>query len=390
MAFDRQVRSWTRRRLLKRGVLAAAAAGSPLWAQTGKALREIAAGGPWLIGGVLGNSTVQKDHEFVARLVRECNAVTPEGELKWTGLCPNSEVYDFTQADAFVSWAESQKLTIRGHNLLWPNYGTPEWVRGKISASNARSMLENHVRTVAGRYAGRLYSWDVLNEALNVWDKRADGLATYPWAQYLGQEYVDLAFHVAAEADPNARLIWNEHYLESDDHGDQVDRDLFLTHLRRLRKANVPIHGIGIQSHLFANKPVATSRMQSFLGEVRSLGYEVQLTEIDVDDTSLPADPVARDAACADVLRRYLDVVLPLAQPTMISFWTLSDRYNWLDWAGATQPKYRRVDGQKHRPGLLDANLNPKPEYDVVAAALARYSRSPSPLPQSAPTGRKH
>ena len=376
---------WTRRRFLGRSVLAAAAVGSPLWAETGKALREIAAGGPWLIGGVTSGGVIAKDPEFAARLVRECNAITPEAELKWASLCPHSEVYDFTRADSFIAWAQSQKLTIRGHNLLWPNYGTPEWVRGKISAGNARAMLENHIRTVAGRYAGKLYSWDVLNEALNVWDKRPDGLAKYPWAQYLGQEYVDLAFHVASVSDPAARLIWNEHYLESDDHGDQVDRDLFLGHLRRLRKSNVPIHGIGIQSHLFADKPIATERMQRFLGEVRSLGYEVQLSEIDVDDTSLPADPARRDAACADVLRRYLDVVLPLAQPTVLSFWTLSDRYNWLDWAGETQPKYHRADGTKHRPGLLDSNLRAKPEYVVVAAALARFSQPAPTTPARSP-----
>lgn len=365
--------------MLRRGVLAAAAAGSPLWAQTARALRQVAAGGPWLIGGVTSNAVIAKDPEFVSRLLRECNAVTAEAEFKWTSLSHSPDVYDFKQADAFLAWAESQKLVFRGHNLVWPGSGTPDWVRGRISSSNASSMLEHHIRTVAGRYAGRVYSWDVLNEALNVWDKRPDGLASYPWAQYLGQEYVDTALHVTAEVDSKARLIWNEHYLESDDHGDQVDRDLFLTQLRRLRKANAPLHGIGIQSHIFADKPVATARMQSFLGEVRSLGYEVQLTEIDVNDTSLPADPATRDAACADALRRYLDVVLPLAQPTVISFWTLSDRYNWLDWAAGFAPKYRRVDGLKHRPGLFDANLQPKPEYEVVAAALERYGR-PAPL----------
>jgi endo-1,4-beta-xylanase len=328
---------------------------------------------------------IQRDSEFIRCLVRECNAVTPEGELKWASLCRSSSTYDFSQADAFVSWGESQKLKIRGHNILWPNYGTPTWLRGQLTASNARSTLETHVRTVASRYAGRLYSWDVLNEAMNFWDKRPDGLASYPWAEYLGQEYIDLAFHTAAEADPKARLLWNEHYLESDDSGDQKDRDLLLMHLRRLRKSNVPIHGIGIQSHLFADKPIATTRMQQFLGEVRSLGYEVQLTEIDVIDTSLPGDPAKRDAACADTLRRYLDVVLPLAQPTMISFWTLSDRYNWLDWAAATQTKYRRVDGLKHRPGLLDSNLQPKPAYEAVAAAIARYGRPVRALPAANP-----
>lgn len=365
--------AYTRRHFVRNGALAVAAAGCPTWAQTHRALRELASGGSCLIGAAAGLAAVQQDAAFERLLIRECDAVTPESELKWSSLCRKTSEYDFTRADTYVSWAESQRLKVRGHNLVWPGGGTPEWLRGELTADNARTLLEKHVQTVAGRYAGRLYAWDVLNEALNVWDKRADGLAAYPWAQLLGEEFIDMAFHAAALADPHARLIWNEHYLEADDEGDQIDREILLRHLRRLRKANVPIHGIGIQSHLFADKPLATERMRRFLVEVRSLGYDVHLTEIDVIDTSLPSDPRLRDAACADVLRRYLDVVLPAAQPSVICFWTLCDRRNWLDWVSASQSKYRRPDGEMHRPGLFDRDLRAKPEYDIVASALRRY-----------------
>jgi endo-1,4-beta-xylanase len=222
------------------------------------------------------------------------------------------------------------------------------------------------------RYAGKIHSWDVLNEPLNVWDKRPDLLAAHPWVDLIGPEYIDIAFHTAASADPHARLIWNQNYLESDDPGDQQNRDAMLVQLRRIKSAGVPIHGIGIESHLFAEKTMATSNMERFIGEVRSLGLEVQITELDVNDSQLPLNIERRDQMVADVYKRYLDLMTRIASPTVIAFWSYTDKNNWYDWAEKTLPRYGRPDGAPHRPGLLDADLREKPAYYAVSAALSR------------------
>lgn len=298
--------------------------------------------------------------------------VTPGRELKWETISPRCGEYRFQYADKILNWAATNNLLVRGHNLIWPNYGTPGWVKDAATLANARNLIEEHIRMVVGRYRGRIHSWDVVNEALNVWDRRPDLLAAHPWAELLGPSYIDVAFHAAADADPKARLIWNQNYLVSDLPDDEANRRAMLAQLRRLRRFGVPIHGIGIESHLFADKPLAGSRMERFIGEVRSLGLEVQITELDVIDTSLPSDLKRRDAAVADLYKRYLEMMLRIAEPTVVVFWTPTDRGNWLDWAATTSPKYRRSDGGPHRPGLLDSELKDKAAYYAVREAFCR------------------
>lgn len=362
--------------LSRRGFIAASAYALCGWrgdalASGTEGLRSLRRRSKALIGGQTTIAEIKSDAALAGRIAREFELVTPGRELKWETLQPSPGDYRFEYADAIVEWAEKNRMRVRGHNLIWPNYGTPDWVKQSANRGNARSLLENHVRTVVQRYAGRIYAWDVLNEPLNVWDKRVDSLAAKPWADLLGQEYMDAAFHVAASTDPHARLIWNQNYLESTDAGDEENRQAMLAHLRRMKRNGTPIHGIGIESHLFAEKPLAKQRLERFLGEVRGLGLEVHLTEVDVIDTQLPADVAKRDTLVAGVYRDYLDFMLRVAEPSVISFWSFSDRRNWLDWIAPTVGKYMRADHLPHRPGLVDANLNNKPAYWAVQQILS-------------------
>lgn len=335
-------------------------------------LRDRVSCSPWLVGGQIAYAEILNDAPLATRFIREFGIATPGIELKWQTVHRVPGHYSFDYADKFMFWAQQNRMLVRGHNLIWPNYGTPQWVMENATRNNARTMLEEHINTVVRRYAGKIHSWDVLNEGLNVWDKRADLLALHPWTELIGPEYIDIAFHTAASADPHARLIWNQNYLESDDAADEQNRQAMLVQLRRLKSAKVPIHGIGIESHLFAEKPLATAKMERFIGEVRSLGLEVQITELDIIDTQLPAEINRRDQLVADAYKRYLDMMIPIANPTAIVFWSFSDRRNWLDWAAKSSAKYMRSDGALHRPGLLDTELREKPAYDAVKAALSR------------------
>lgn len=360
-----------RRRFLLDAALAAAA-GRCTKLPDAAGLKDLRSYGSPVVGGQTTWVELEANAEFASRFLHEFRMVTPGRELKWQTISPTTGEYRFEYADKIIDWATAHRLLVRGHNLIWPDYGTPEWVKQAATPSNARDLIEHHIHTVVGRYRGRIHSWDVLNEALDVWDRRADMLAAHPWVDLLGPSYIDIAFHAAADTDPKARLIWNENYLASDESGDEANREAMLAQLRRLRRSGVPIHGIGIESHLFADKPLAVTGMERFVGEVRSLGLEIQITELDVIDTSLPSDLRARDAAVADWYKRYLEMMLRIAEPTVVVFWTPTDRGNWLDWAAKSSPKYRRQDGLLHRPGLLDSNLKDKPAYYAVREVLSR------------------
>jgi len=360
-----------RRGFLINGSLALAGAAKCIPSRNPLGLRDRASCSPWLVGGEITYGEILSDEPLANRFVREFGIATPGIELKWQTVHRTPGEYKFDYADKFVNWAQQNRMLVRGHNLIWPNYGTPQWVMESATRSNARTLLEEHINTVVRRYAGKMHSWDVLNEGLNVWDKRADLLALRPWTELIGPEYFDIAFHTAANADPHARLIWNQNYIESDDAGDEQNREAMLVQLRRLKSAHVPIHGIGIESHLFAEKPLATSKMERFIGEVRSLGLEVQITELDIIDTQLPGEIGRRDQLVADAYKRYLELMIRVANPTVIAFWSFSDRRNWLDWAAKSNTKYMRADGAPHRPGLLDTDLHDKPAYGAVCDALS-------------------
>jgi endo-1,4-beta-xylanase len=136
-------------------------------------------------------------------------------DLKFSNrLRPAPDQFDFSCGDAVVAWAEQHKLLFRGHCLVWWN-ALPKWFASYLTPENAREVMTSHISKVVGHYAGRVYSWDVVNEAI-YHDNRPDGLRRKPWLDPIGPEYIDLAFHTAHAADPKARLVLNECYIEHD------------------------------------------------------------------------------------------------------------------------------------------------------------------------------
>ncbi len=82
----------------------------------------------------------------------------------------------------------------------------PGWFGKVANKQNARELLVNHIHTVVGHLKGRIDTWDVVNEAIDPMDGRADGLRKSPWLELIGPEYIELAFRAAAEADPRRSL----------------------------------------------------------------------------------------------------------------------------------------------------------------------------------------
>jgi len=104
---------------------------------------------------------------------------------------------------------------------------------------------------VVGRYRGRIYAWDVVNEAI-----ADDGtLRDTVWLRNIGPEYIELAFRWAHEADPQALLFYNDYGAE--DIG--VKSNAVYNLVKRLLEKDVPIHGVGLMHVSLENPP--TRRM---------------------------------------------------------------------------------------------------------------------------------
>lgn len=366
-------------RLDRRMVLlgGAAAAGMPraAYAASEETLAAVAAGCGVRFGTALGSrGLADRDYRLLAE--RECKVLTPENAMKWQALSPASGRIVFDEADRFAAFAARAGKDLRGHTLFWPrNDRLPEWVKvhdfGPRPAEACEQLVGRHVATVAKRYAARVSSFDVVNEAVDpasgalresVLSKAGGGLG----------RLIALSFQLAREAAPRAELVYND-YMDWGD-GSATHRTGVLRLLESMRKGGLPVDALGIQAHVTAtNDPGAIARRErdwrAFLDEVTGMGYKLLVTEFDVDDREIAGTAAERDRRVADYGKAWADIVLSYPQLTTFVTWGLSDRFSWLH---GFRP---RSDGQRKRGCPYDEDFQPKPLRAALAAAFAAAPR---------------
>lgn len=348
---------------------------SPLTMQLGEhGLKTYAQAQGVLYGSAVRFKDLKADPEYAARVAQECGVLVPEWTLKWhvshpesPPLRPAPDQFDFTGADWIANFARTHGLPLRGHTLVWYN-SLPPWLAETINAENAEAIMVNHIQTVAGRYAGQMHSWDVVNEAIahDPTRGRSDGLRETPWLEFIGPDYVERAFEVAAQTDPDALLVYNDYGLDYDTRENDAKRTAVLKLLERLKNKGAPVHALGTQAHLWGDRDQFNARkLQTFFRNVADLGLKIMITEMDVNDKNLPSDIGKRDQQVAHVYQEYLTTAL--AEPAVIAVitWALSDRYTWLS------EFHPRADGLPVRPMPLDNNLERKPAWESMAQAFA-------------------
>jgi endo-1,4-beta-xylanase len=300
-----------------------------------------------------------------ALIIRQFNSVTPENAMKMGPIHPQENRYNWKDADAIVDFATTHGMRIRGHNLCWHEQ-TPRWLfvdsaGDTVSKEVLLKRLKDHISTVVSRYKGRIYAWDVVNEA--VADENSDDTAKIlrnsAWYRICGEDFIAKAFEYAHAADPQAELFYNDYNTERPDKRERVYRLL-----RRLVAAGVPITGVGIQAHWSVFEPT-TSDLRATIARFASLGLKVQVTELDISIYPWEKNSRARRPGESDdytpelrqrqaeqyknvfsVFREYKGVI------TGVTFWNVTDRHTWLD----NYP----VPGRKNYPLLFDTAGQPK------------------------------
>lgn len=327
-----------------------------------------AAKGIWF-GSWTRGSSLDQDGPYTAMYARECRLIVSGLELHWDAVEPQQNAKEFAEGDAIFNWTLRHGKKFRGHALVW-HERLPKWFAGLSGRAAAESALVTHIRVTAGRYAGKTYSWDVVNEAIRLPDGRADGLRNSKLMEQIGPEYLDLAFQAAREADPGALLVLNEYDIELPTE-DEPDRFQALLNLVDGFKArNVPIDAIGFQSHLQTKEHSAFDQGE-LAGRLKALadrGLKVLITEMDMVDRASPSDVAARDADVAAYWRDYLDVML--ASPALVAVvtWGLTDKDSWI--TRGDLPEFKRSDGLPPRPLPFDTEYRPKPVYFAMAEAF--------------------
>jgi endo-1,4-beta-xylanase len=340
------------------GTTALAGAGA---AATPAAERAAARGIERLIpyGSAVRSGALASDTTYRAAVVANCDIIVPEGEMKWPDIHPARGEFRFEKADALVDFARQNRLEIRGHTLAWYG-GMPAWTAAIDSRAEAEAELVGHIETVVSRYRGAIPSWDVVNEPLVDWPEDATSLRPSIWTRWLGADYLPIALRATAKVDPETRLVLNEYDVEFKGARFAARRKALVQLLNSLRDRDVPLHAVGLQSHLFAGRAIDHDGLQALLAEIAALKLDVLITELDVIDYELPGKVSERDAQVARIASEYLASVCDVVRPKAILTWGLSDRYTWV-------PTYfKRRDGMPNRPLPLDADLKRKPLFDVI------------------------
>ncbi len=355
-------------------------------ANGGASLRQLAAAKGIMYGGFPQRSyrDFPQDTKFQRMFVEDYGVIVGGFFGVTVGpFAPNT--YRFVETDPFFNFAKQNNLVFRAHPIIWNQWNSP-WLVDKFkspstTATEIDQIFVNHVTTLASKYAGQVNSWDVVNEVINVEDGQPGGLRDsrisgfngekYPtWYSFLGADYIERAFRIAAEIDPKATLVLNETSLTySNIYGNsfwEKRRAALLNLLSNLKSKGTPIDAVGIQSHLLAhfNKKFDGNKFRKFLSDIASMGFKIIISELDVSDNQLPQNIQVRDRIIAETYYEYLSVVLDEPAVTTVINWGLSDRHTWLS---SYAP---RQDGAPVRPLLRDTQYNKKPAWKAVARAL--------------------
>ena len=348
----------------RRAFLAAAAASViPAMADS---LKALAARKGLLFGSEVLASELTGDPAYAALVARECSVVTPGLEAKFGIVEPGDGVFAFAPLDRIASFCSHNDIALHMHNMIWGVFMRP-WERTALAAGRGEAVLARHVAAVAGRYAGRVAAWDVVNEPVDPrWRAGPEGLTMTPWRVALGPSEVAEAFRLTRAADPTALLMINDDNLEYAAPDRQAKRDTYLRLIEGWLRAGVPIGGFGFEAHLKPDQAIDEPALRRFLAALGGLGLRIWVTELDVEDRTLPAELGARDRAVAAVTRRYLDLVLDEPATRAVITWGLSDRHSDL----GTMADSKRGDGLPSRGVPFDQALQPKAMHDAIAQAF--------------------
>ncbi|HEY1802930.1 MAG TPA: endo-1,4-beta-xylanase [Terracidiphilus sp.] len=313
---------------------------------------------------------VQSDPDFAELIGEQCGIVVPAGELKWIALRPAPDRYDFSRPDFLLAFAESHHMLMRGHTLCW-HESVPDWIRLPKNRSNTRQFFVDHITTVCKHYAGKLQSWDVVNEAILPTDGQPGGLRKSFWYEQIGPDYIDLAFRTARAADPQAKLTYNDYGVEFDNDNNAERRRLILELLRGMQKRGVPLDAVGIQSHIKAAQSDTFGKgLADYIEAIRQMGLEVYLTEMDVNEDDIATnDPAKRDAIIAQTYTDYLRVALANPAVKIVLTWDLSDRFTWLN-SGPTH--HRKQPNRPQRSLPFDSDYRPKDAFFAIRNSFDR------------------
>jgi len=251
-------------------------------------------------------------------------------------------------------------MKVRGHCFVWYQQ-VARWVTaGTRTPEELSTILKNHIDTVAKHFAGKVYAWDVVNEAFmddgsmrhTMWyDRPGIGLATN------GTGYIEQAFRWAHASDRRAKLYYNDYSCETIN----PKSDGIYAMLQDFKKRRVPVDGVGFQMHigLWANNPATLESIKKNFQRFADLGLDIQITEMDVSLSDNKPETLAQEA---ELYRAITDICVHQRRVKAIQIWGFTDKHSWIS-------QFNRSRGWALP---FDDKYQAKPAYAAILEALKR------------------
>lgn len=317
-----------------------------------------------------------QDYQAVPVVDRHFNSVVAENVMKLDELQPSEGMFDFRHADEIVKFAKEHEQTLIGHCLVWHSQ-VPAWFfKDKLGQDVSREVLvermRRHIATVVGRYRGKVHGWDVVNEAVN-----DDGsMRRTPYYNIIGDDFIEIAFRAAHEADPDAELYYNDYGLAN-----PAKREGVCRLIKRLQEKGCRIDAVGMQSHNGLGYPDLQD-YEASIDAFAACGVKVMITELDINVLPNPqgvagaaieqnyayqqqfnpyTDGLPEEVA-KQVEQRWLDHFAIYKrhahQISRINLWGIADHNSWLnDWP---------IHGRTNYPLLFDREYKEKPVVQKI------------------------
>ena len=332
--------------------------------------------GDFHMGVAINGRTLKPESQELQDIVkREFDSITAENEFKWSVINPKNDEWRFDVPDQFVKFGLDNNMYMLGHCLVWHSQVPRDLFVDKSGNQLSREALlkkmEKHITNLVDRYKGKMNAWDVVNEALTP----EDGWRKTKWIEIIGPEFMERAFQLAHEADPNAHLIYNDYNMDN-----PKRRQLVVDVVKDYKKRGIPIHGIGLQGHWHLDSPSIQDIEDSIIAFANE-GMKVHVTELDID--VLPYDwgrtaEISTNAEYRESLNPYKDGLPKEINDKLtkryedlfklflkhkdsmerVTFWGISDDLSWKN----NFP----MRGRTNYPMLFDRQHKPKDAYFAV------------------------
>ncbi len=281
-------------------------------------LRQLADSRGIHLGAAVKNGT--RDATYDTTVVHQFNTIVCENYMKWDATEGTRNKFTFTNADGIANLAYKNALSLRGHNFVWHSQ-IPGWVSSITNRDTLLKVMKNHIDSLAGHYKGKIYEWDVVNEAV------ADGgtsLRTSFWFQRIGADFIDSAFVYAHRADPNALLVYNDYGAEGMTGSTATKSTGVYNLVSGLKSRGIPINGVGLQSH-FSLNGFDTASIGANMSRIEALGLNISITELDITTSNTTANLNTQKANYKALM------TLCLSHPRCKTFitWGVNDAQSW-------------------------------------------------------------